>query len=266
MIIDKKTGQVTSGNAASPSVKPKPILPDATEIVQVPSGGIIDAYKAIVEILSNVRWEYGDSTSDKIFNRVYLDDGQFERITKNGINPEDGIAFPACFVHFINIHWLKPSGRATEGRAELRIRYILNRLNIHDSVETETEGFYVGERIKQEIALHKNEYEALKERCTLDYIDQVNSFDNGLQPWWMSFEVWFKESNIWWERNITYRHLVFPPYANHADQKKEFNKDNHNNLDHPATYDEHSKFVYSGIKPPSDDENKDDSGDENTEE
>ena len=162
MIVDKKTGQITSGNNTSSTKKPDPIQVDKTEIVQVASGGIIDAYKAIVEILSNIRWRYGDNTSKKIFNRVYLDDGQFNRIVKNGINLEDGIAFPACFVHFINIHWLKPSGKTVEGRAELRIRFILNRLNIHDSVETECEGFYVAERIKQEIELHKDEYEALK--------------------------------------------------------------------------------------------------------
>ena len=264
MIVDKKTGQITSGNNTSSTKKPDPIPVDKTEIVQVASGGIIDAYKAIVEILSNIRWRYGDNSSEKIFNRVYLDDGQFNRIVKNGINLEDGIAFPACFVHFINIHWLKPSGKTVEGRAELRIRFILNRLNIHDSVDTECEGFYVAERIKQEIELHKDEYEALKERCALDYIDQVNSFDKGLQPWWMNFEVWFKTSNIWWQRNITQRYLVFPPFANHADQEKEHNKDNHNNLDHPATYDEQSKFAYSGIEPPSDDNNTDDSGDEET--
>lgn len=266
MIVDKKTGQITSGNTTSSTKQPDPTPVDKTEVVQVATGGIIDAYKAVVEILSNARWEYGKSNSPKIFNRVYLDDGQFERICKTGKNTDVGIAFPACFVHFINIHWLKPSGKTVEGRAELRIRFILNRLNIHDSIETECEGFYVAERIKQEIELHKDEYEALKERCALDYIDQVNSFDNGLQPWWMNFEVWFKTSNIWWERNITYKHIVFPPFANHADQKEENNEHKHSNLDHPATYDEHSKFVYSGIEPDDDDDDSDDDEDEEEEE
>ena len=55
MIVDKKTGQITSGNNTSSTKKPDPIPVDKTEIVQVASGGIIDAYKAIVEILSNIR-------------------------------------------------------------------------------------------------------------------------------------------------------------------------------------------------------------------
>lgn len=257
MIVDKNTGKLPDKKDDNQSV--------GSEIIQVPSGGIIDAFLAIKEILSNVRWRYGDSHSPKIFNKVYLDDGQFERICKNGKNPEDGIAFPACFIHFVNIHWLKPSGSVKEGRAELRIRYILNRLNIHDSNETETEGFYVGERIKQEIELHKDEYKALQERCTLDYFDQVNSFDKGLQPWWMSFEVWFKEGNIWWQRNTKKVHVVFPPFANHSDQDKpEQNPENHTNLNHVADYDVASKFVFSGVIPPdssedstSDDENDD---------
>lgn len=50
MIVDKKTGQITSGNNTSSTKKPDPIPVDKTEIVQVASGGIIDAYKAIVEI------------------------------------------------------------------------------------------------------------------------------------------------------------------------------------------------------------------------
>lgn len=243
MIVDKNTGKLP-GKKSDDSQ-------ETTEVVQVPSGGIIDAFLAVKEILSNVRWVYGDSHSPKIFNKVYLDDGQFERICKNGKNPEDGIAFPACFIHFVNIHWLKPSGMVKEGRAELRIRYILNRLNIHDSNETETEGFYVGERIKQEIELHKDEYKALQERCTLDYFDQVNSFDKGLQPWWMSFDVWFKETNIWVTRNIKKVHIVFPPFVNHSDQDKpEQNPNGHTDSNHKIDYDDVSRFVYSGVIPP----------------
>lgn len=263
MIVDKKTGKLPSSSNSNSETEAV-----ETEIVQVPSGGIIDAFAAVKEILSNVRWKYGDSHSPKIFNRVYLDDGQFERICKTGKNPEDGIAFPACFIHFVNIHWLKPSGSATEGRAELRIRYILNRLNIHDSTETESEGFYVGERIKQELVLHKDEYDALKERLCLDYFDQVNSFDKGLQPWWMNYEVYFRESNIWWERNITKVSIVFPPFANHSDQDKELNRFNHTNENHQITYDEASGFVYEGIEPDADDDTDsgDNSDDENEEE
>lgn len=272
MIINKKTGQVISGNNPSSSTKPptEDVEPDVVQKIQVPTGGIVDVFKAVVEILSNVRWEYGNSQSPKIFTKVYLDDGQFERIVKHGKNMEDGIAFPACFVHFINIHWLKPSSRKTEGRCTLRIRYILNRLNIHDSIETESEGFIVGERIKQEFALRKDEFPALTKRCALTYYDQVNSFDNGLQPWWMDFEVWFDESNIWYERRLKKVKLVFPPFVNHSDQTDPSqNRFNHTNADHKTTYDEATKFVYSGVIPSdksdnvdNSDSSEDDSGDE----
>lgn len=258
MIVDKKTGKLPSKNNSIGNGDNEEI----EEIVQVPSGGIIDAFVAIKEILSNIRWRYGDKDSPKIFNKVYLDDGQFERICKNGKNPEDGIAFPACFIHFVNIHWLKPSGSVKEGRAELRVRYILNRLNIHDSNDTETEGFYVGERIKQEFELHKDEYDALKERLSLDYFDQVNSFDKGLQPWWMSFEIWFRESNIWWTRNIKKVSIVFPPFANHSDQDEKFNRFGHTDADHKEQYEDASGFVYEGVIPPDTSEDADDEEDE----
>ena len=59
---------------------------------------------------------------------------------------------------------------------------------------------------------------------------------------------------------------MFEEEKNELMEEKEHNKDNHNNLDHPATYNEQSKFVYSGIKPPSNDNNTDNSGDEETDE
>lgn len=271
MIVDKNTGKITSGNTSSVTAKPQVDIGEDTikEMVQVPTGGIIDAFKAVKEILSNVRWRYGDKGSPRIFNGVYHDDGQFERICKVGSNPEDAIAFPACFIHFVDIHWLKPSSRKTEGRATLRIRFVMNRLNVHDNTETETEGYYVAERIKQEIALHKDEYPALEKRCHLNYIYKLQSFDKGLQPWWMDYEVWFNENNIWYERNIKKVHLVFPPFVNHSDQTDpKQNPLNHTNANHQRTYDEASDFVHSGVIPKdqSEVENESDSDEEESEE
>lgn len=270
MIVDKKTGKVTSANATSVTAKPSVDTDDVKkEVIQVPTGGIVDAFKAIKEILSNVRIRYGDNSSPKIFNRVYHNDGQFERICRKGRNAEDGIAFPACFVHFIDVHWLKPSSKKTEGRATLRIQFILDRLNVHDSTETEVEGYVVAERIKQEIALHKDEYKALQKRCALDYIYKLESFDNGLQAWWMVYEVWFTETNIWYERNIKRVNLVFPPFVNHSDQTDpKQNRFNHTNENHQVPYDTSSKFVYSGIIPKDQSDNETDNtdnGDDDTE-
>ena len=66
MIVDKKTGQITSGNNTSSTKKPDPIPVDKTEIVQVASGGIIDAYKAIPYYLNTVKEFH------KIFNNGLL--------------------------------------------------------------------------------------------------------------------------------------------------------------------------------------------------
>ena len=258
MIVDKKSKQVISGNAPSTSAPPEPVGEKKVIYQQMPSVGIIEVFKAVKEILRNTRWEYGNPNSEPIFKTVMLDSGQFERITRNGVNLEDGIAFPAVFIHFINVYWLKPTARVKDGRATLRVRFIMNRLNVHDNDDTESEGFYVAQRIKQEFEEQRYNYDALQDRLSLDYFDQVNSFDNSLQPWWMNWEVWFKETSVWVQRKLTKRFVVFPPFTNHYDQTnpEKQNPDGHGNLDHPITYDEATKFVYGGI-PPTNDETED---------
>ena len=249
MIVDKKSKKLVSDNAPSTSAPVVEKDPDGTVVQyqQMPTTGIINVFEAIKEILSQVRWEYGNPKSPLIFNTVQLDSGQFDRIVRKTGNLENGIAFPAVFIHFINIHWLKPSSRVREGRAELRVRFIMNRLNVHDSNETEEEGFRVAERIKQDFEEKGPTYECLKERLSLDYFDQVQSFDDSLQPWWMSWDVWFKETSVWASRKRTRRFIVFPPFVNHADQPNPplegMNPDGHNNLDHPITYDEATTFT-----------------------
>lgn len=260
MIVDKKSKQVISGNEKSPIAPPEEIPDDEVRVVyqQMPSSGIIEVFKAIKAILRDVRWEYGNPESEPIFKTVMLDSGQFERITKNGANLEDGIAFPAVFIHFINMYWLKPTARVKDGRATLRVRFIMNRLNVHDNDDTESEGFYVAQRIKQDFEEKRYNYEALQERLSLDYFDQVNSFDNSLQPWWMNWEVWFKETSVWVSRKLTKRFVVFPPFVNHYDQTdpEKQNIHGHNNLDHPTLPDEGSRFVYGGIPINTTDENE----------
>src|SRR5574344_641 len=164
MIIDKKSGSVISGNSNS-TLAP---TTDNSEVVavpeQMPQNGIIEVCKAIMEILSNVRWEWGNEHSEKIFKTVQWDDGQFERIVKKGRNEEYEIAFPAVFVHFTDTYYLVQQSRIGQGRANLRIRFVLNRLNTHDK-EHQLDGLYVSQRIDQEIQEHKNEYDCLADRC-----------------------------------------------------------------------------------------------------
>ena len=247
MIVDKKNGQIVPEGQ---TISPTPEVHEVKEIAQMPSNGIIEVFKAVKQILREVRWEYGNPNSPFIFKTVQRNDGQFERIIKRDVNKEDTLSFPAAFIHFINIRWLKPSGRIREGRAELRIKFIMNRLNVHDNNDTETEIDYVAQRIKQDFEEKRYNYECLTERLSLDYYDPMQTFNNSLHACWMNCDIWFRETSIWVTRNKIRKHLVIPPYTNHADQDpsiSNINPKDHNNLDHPIRYDDATSFEYSGI-------------------
>ncbi len=245
MIIDKKNNKVISGNktsALAPEAPPKekPVKP-----IQVESNGPMDVLKAFKTILREVKWEYGVPDSPVIFKTVQIDDGQYERIISPSGNKEETMGFPAAFVHFINWRYLVQQSRINEGRAELRIRFILNSLNVHED-DHDMDVYYVAERIHQTIQENISKYECLQERCQLEYIDPMESFDHGLQPCWMTYEIWFKQKNIWITRNKIYKKFVCPPFTNHADQDPTIegvNPDNHTNLDHPKTYDEATDYT-----------------------
>lgn len=246
MIVDKKNNKVISGNKTSavspPTEKPKE---QPKKPLQVESNGPMDVLKAMKEILRSVTWEYGVPGSPKIFATVQIDDGQYERIISPSGNKEETLGFPAAFVHFINWRYLVQQSRINEGRAELRIRFILNSLNVHEDGH-DMDVYYVAERIHQTIQESISKYECLQERCQLEYIDPMESFDHGLQPCWMTYEIWFKQRNIWATRNKIYKKFVCPPFTNHADQDPSIegvNPDEHNNLDHPRTYNEATDFI-----------------------
>ena len=246
MIVDKKNNQVISGNktsAVSPPTEKSKELPEKP--LQVEPNGPIDVLKAMKEILRSVTWEYGVPDSPKVFATVQIDDGQYERIISPSGNKEETLGFPAAFVHFINWRYLVQQSRINEGRAELRIRFILNSLNVHEDGH-DMGVYYVAERIHQTIQESISKYECLQERCQLEYVDPMESFDHGLQPCWMTYEIWFKQRNIWATRNKIYKKFVCPPFTNHADQDPTIegvNPDEHNNLDHPRTYDEATDFI-----------------------
>lgn len=247
MNIDKKNKSLISGNKRS-AVAPieTPLAQsEQPEIVQVARNGPMDVLRAIKEILRSVTWEYGVPGSPKIFKTVQIDDGQYERIISPSGNREETLGFPAAFVHFIEWNYLVQQSRINEGRARLRIRFILNSLNVHED-EHDMDVYYVAERIHQTIQESIEKYECLQERCRLEYVDPMESFDHGLQPCWMTYEVWFRQPNIWIQRRKVYKKFVCPPFTNHADQEKDMegaNPDKHNNLDHPKTYDEATKFI-----------------------
>lgn len=247
MIIDKKSKHILSGNKSSVLASTDKTADDVVvePTVQVAPNGPIDVLKAIKEILSKVTWEYGVENSPLIFRTVQIDDGQYERIISAKGNKEETMGFPAAFVHFINWHYLVQQARINEGRAVLRIRFILNSLNVHED-GPDMSVYYVAERIHQTIQEQISQYECLQERCQLQYIDPMESFDHGLQPCWMTYEVWFKQANIWIRRNKVYKKFVCPPFTNHADQDRSIegvNPDDHTNLDHSTTYDEATGFI-----------------------
>lgn len=249
MIIDKKNNQVLSGNVES-------VVSESTNInasdeqpiekpEQVEANGPSDVLHSIMAMLKEVTWEYGVSNSPKVFKTIQYDDGQYERLSKrNTANLEEGIALPAAFVHFINVNWLTSAQRFNEGRATLRIRFLLNRLDTHNA-EHDTDVYYVAERIHQTITELKGNYECLTKRCNLTYVDPMESFDNSIQPCWMTYEIWFTTTNIWITRKKVLRKIVFPPFTNHADQDQadpDTNIHDHTNLSHPTTYDEATKY------------------------
>lgn len=246
MIIDKKSNKIISGNKGSILASSElPDQPVTDEPIQVESNGPMDVLKTMKTILSEVTWKYGVPDSPKIFKTVQIDDGQYERIISPNGNQEETLGFPAAFIHFIEWKYLVQQSRINEGRATLRIRFILNSLNVHEDGH-DMDVYYVAERIHQTIQESVSKYECLQERCQLQYIDPMESFDHGLQPCWMTYEIWFRQTNIWITRNKTYKKFVCPPFTNHADQDASIegvNPDGHTNLDHPRTYDEATDYI-----------------------
>lgn len=250
MIVDKKDKKVVSGNKLNNlanNINDKPADVQNERPLQIESNGPMDVLQAIKEILREVTWEYGVPNSPKIFKTVQMDDGQYERIISPQGNLEETLGFPAAFVHFINWRYLVQQSRINEGRADLRIKFILNSLNTHEDGH-DLDVYYVAERIHQTIQESISKYECLQERCQLTYIDPMESFDHSLQPCWMTYEIWFRQRNIWYSRNIVLKKFICPPFTNHADQDPDIegvNPNNHNNLDHPRTYDEATGFKKS---------------------
>lgn len=246
MRIDKKSKQVISGNTLSVIGTENEKIEEEPVVVpeQVEANGPQDVLKSIMKILKQVTWEYGVPNSPKIFKTVQYDDGQYERIIRTSGNTEEGIRFPAAFVHFIDVNWITSAQRFNDGRATLRIRFMLNRLDTHNK-DHETDVYYVAERIHQTITELKGDYDCLEKRCNLTYVDPLESFDNSLQPCWMTYEIWFTTVNIWVTRNKVLRKVVMPPFTNHADQDPsdpDTNLHDHTNLSHSTTYDEASKY------------------------
>lgn len=200
------------------------------EVVQ--ENPFVEMYNAVKRAILTIREDANDSTSEPFFKTIAIDTGQFQRIYLEE-NLEYEIAFPAIFIHFINVRYLVQQQRIGQGRATMRVRFILNNLNNQDP-EKELDPFILFQRVNVAIQDAKNYEPALNERCNLLYFDMPTS-SNMLQAYWVDYDVWFRESSAWKYRDWVQRYLVIPPFTNHNDAP-ERDKEGHGNHQEP-TYD-----------------------------
>lgn len=205
---------------------------------------LAEAYKAVRAILADLKADENDPKSAPLFRTIKFDNGQLSRIKNNTHNLEAGLAFPAVFIHFIDVYYNVGQSRIGEGKGTMRIHYVLNTLNNSDD-EVELEGLRVYNRIVMAIESRKAEFPALVTRFQLAYWDQPLTFDDALQPYWIDYNIWFNDYSGYRYRNYVERNIVIPPFTNHSDQDPSSNPDGHEDHKEP-TYDEVSGYQFPG--------------------
>lgn len=221
-------------NPQEPVNLPSPPVNEPEEVMENP---IVNVYEAVKRAIQTLRENPDDPLSPLLFKTIAIDNGQFARIIRSE-NLEYEVAFPAVFIHFINIRYLVQQQRVGEGRATMRVRFILNTLNNSDP-EHECEPFWVFQRLNVAIQDAKNHEPALNERCNLTYFDMPQT-TNMLQGYWLDYEIWFRESSAWKYRNWVKRYVVMPPFTDHPDAP---GHDTEGHKKHPAPdYEEASIF------------------------
>lgn len=191
--------------------KPEPEISVPEEVSENP---FVNMYHATKRAILTIREREDDPQSGPFFKTIALDNGQFSRIIRDR-NMEYEVAFPAVFIHFVNVRYLVQQQRIGEGRATMRVRFILNTLNNADP-ERECDPFLVFQRLNVAIQDAKNREPALNERCNLTFFDMPTT-TNMLQAYWVDYEVWFRESSAWRYRDWVERYLVMPPFTQHSD-------------------------------------------------
>lgn len=221
---------------------PPPAVPEimALEPEQVEANPFTEIYNAVRRALDTIRENPMDTASPPLFKTVAIDNGQFARLLR-GQNMEYEVSFPAIFIHFINVRYLVQQQRIGEGRATMRVRFILNNLNNSDE-EMECEPFRVFQRVNVAIQDAQKREPALATRCNLTYFDMPLS-TNMLQGYWIDYEVWFKDYSTYIYRDWTERYLVMPPFTNHSDAPQH-DQAGHGNHSKPE-YKEATGFVPS---------------------
>lgn len=242
MIVDKKQPQVvvpeveTTQDEIAQGTTPKVVTVE--EAVGI--NALVEAYHAVRKILSEIRVDDNGPNSPLLFKTIKFDNGQLARIKNSKHNDEYALAFPAVLIHYINVYYNIGQSRVCEGKGTMRIHYILNRLNNSDDV-VEMDGLEVFNKINSAIQARKADFPALVNRFQLAYWDQPLSFDDGLQPYWIDYQIWFSEYSGYRYKDYVETHIVIPPFTNHSDQLPESNENEHKNHDTPI-YDEVSGF------------------------
>lgn len=225
-----------------PSIITSPVsteVPKVSILEEVIKNPFVEMYQAVRRTLLTIRENPEDPTSPPFFKTINIDNGQYLRIIRD-TNMEMEVAFPAIFIHFVNVRYLVQQQRIGEGRATMRVRFILNNLNNSDP-DMECEPFEVFQRINVAIQNAKSKEPALNERCNLTYFDMPQT-TNMLQAYWVDYEVWFREISAWKYKDWVERYLVMPPFTNHSDAPQH-DTNSHGN---------HSKPIYkdsSGLVP-----------------
>lgn len=225
-------------------VTDKPEEKQITTTEQYQKNPFVEMFQAVKRTLLTIREDPENPLSPPFFKTIAVDNGQYLRIIRDR-NLEMEVAFPAIFVHFVNVRYLVQQQRIGEGRATMRIRFILNNLNSTDP-DKECEPFEVFQRINVAIQDAKSREPAINERCNLTFFDMPVT-TNQLQAYWIDYEVWFREASAFMYRNWVERYLVMPPFTNHSDAP-EHDEQNHGN--HPVpTYKEATCYVPSVEQP-----------------
>lgn len=140
MIRDKKPHNPPVNGSAPEAERPAVAVPES-----VSENPFVNMYQAVRRAILTLRENPEDPQSPSFFRTIMIDTGQFSRIVRSE-NLEMEIAFPAIFIRFVNVRYLVQQQRIGEGRATMRIRFILNTLN-HTDPERECDPFIVFQRL-----------------------------------------------------------------------------------------------------------------------
>lgn len=210
-----------------------------TEEIPFDQTPLIGIYNEVAAILRELRVDPTEPESPPLFRTVKFDTNQMNRIKHDRHNYEGVVAWPAAFIHFIDINWLVSAARVGEGTADMRIKFVLSRLNNMDD-EYQTEGFSVFQRIKSAIVNNMGRISKHAVECRLEYFDPVETMEEGLQEYWMTYKVRFMDYTDYLYKDYVERYLVVPPFTNHSDQNKDIRPADHG--DHIEDADDHASL------------------------